>query len=121
MWGWPRLYCLDLEEMGQGRREMDCGLGAGWRSGSSLPVGGIRGEHLAFSLVDGWRKGTPSLRSIPRAPPQFPALLQLLSRPGFQLQSAPPPLRAVHRLLLLLADAEVCWRRLPASLCAGHS
>lgn len=58
-----------MEEAGQGRREMGCGLGAGGQ-GLLSPGGGIRGEHSACALVDGRKEGTPSLRSTPRAPAQ---------------------------------------------------
>lgn len=43
----------------------------------------------------------------------------VLSGPGFQLRQAPPPIRAVHWLLLLPPATSVCWRRLPPALFSG--
>lgn len=65
----PTLSSEGMEEAGQGRREMDCRLGAGGQ-GLPPPGGGIRGEHSDYALMDGRRKGAPSLRSTPRAPAQ---------------------------------------------------
>lgn len=64
-----------LALLGRGRAgEKRGGLGGrGCRLGSSLPVG----RHLAYALVDGWRKGTSSLSST------LPAGFQLCPLPSY--------------------------------------